>query len=47
MNEFNNLSPEDTEYILGLAYHLAAAGMVDDLCEFLTEFEFLEYKVYA
>ena len=45
MSEFENLSPEDAEYVLSLAYHLAAAGMVDDLYELLTECDFLEYKV--
>jgi len=45
MNDFNNLSSEDSEYVCNLPYHLAAAKMAEDLCELLTEFEFLEYKV--
>lgn len=45
MSEFENLSPEDAEYILNLPYHLASGNMADDLCELLTEFEFLLHKV--
>ena len=48
MSKFDNLSPEDAEYVLHLPYHLASAGKpddLDDLWEILTEFEFLEYKV--
>ncbi len=52
MSEFDNRSPEDVEYGLDLPYHLAAASreeaaMGDELCELLTEFEFIEYKVLA
>lgn len=47
MTEFKNLSLEDTEYVLNLPYHLAQAGMADDLCALLTEFEFAEHKVSA
>jgi WD40 repeat protein len=45
MSEFENLSPENAEYVLNLPYHLAAGDMADDLCELLTEFEFLSHKV--
>ena len=45
MSEFKNLSSEEAEYVLNLAYHLAAAGMVDELYELLTECDFLEHKV--
>ncbi|GJD19101.1 hypothetical protein RIVM261_040570 [Rivularia sp. IAM M-261] len=45
MSNFNNLLLEDTKYILNLPYHLAAGGMADDLCELLTEFEFVLHKV--
>lgn len=47
MNDFNNLSDEDAEYVLNLPYHLAAGGLVDNLCELLIEFEFIEYKNFA
>jgi len=47
MNNFNNLSPEDEEYIVHLPYHLAMAGMSDDLYDLLTEFEFIDTKVTA
>ena len=50
MSEFDNRSPEDVGYGLDLPYHLAKASreeaaMADELCELLTEFEFIEYKV--
>ncbi|GAB1541617.1 hypothetical protein NUACC21_42880 [Scytonema sp. NUACC21] len=45
MSQFERLSPEDGEYVLNLPYHLAEADMADDLCELLTEFEFIEYKI--
>jgi hypothetical protein len=45
MNNSDNLSSEDAEYVLNLPYHLAIGSMADDLCEILTEFEFVEYKV--
>ncbi|MEG4286332.1 hypothetical protein QUB68_24695 [Microcoleus sp. A006_D1] len=44
MIDLNNLSSEDTEYILNLPYHLATAGMANEFHELLTEFEFIEYK---
>lgn len=44
MIDLNNLSSEDTEYILNLPYHLATAGMADEFHELLTEFDFIEYK---
>lgn len=47
MNEFKNLSLEDTEYILNLPYHLERAGMADDLCTLLSEFEFVKHKIFA
>jgi len=50
VSEFDNRSPEDVGYGLDLPYHLAKASreeaaMADELCELLTEFEFIEYKV--
>ncbi|MEG3884810.1 hypothetical protein QT971_11420, partial [Microcoleus sp. herbarium19] len=45
MSEFDNRSPEDVEYGLHLPYHLARAGMVDDFCDLLTDFELIEYKL--
>ena len=50
MSEFDNRSPEDVEYGLSLPYHLTEAAkeevaMADDLCELLTEFDFLEHKI--
>jgi hypothetical protein len=47
MNDFNNLSPEDAEYVLNLFYHLARASLGDDLCELLNEFEFINSKVIS
>jgi hypothetical protein len=47
VSEFDNLLPEDAEYLLNLPYHLVEADMADDLCELLIEFEFLEYKILA
>ncbi|HBK20993.1 MAG TPA: hypothetical protein DDZ60_00315, partial [Planktothrix sp. UBA10369] len=47
MSEFDNLSPEDAEYVLNLPYHLGTGDMVNDLRDLLIEFEFLEYKVLA
>ncbi|WP_181154405.1 hypothetical protein [Nostoc sp. 'Peltigera membranacea cyanobiont' N6] len=40
-------STEYEEYVLHLPYHLAMAGMANDLCELLTEFEFIKHKVSA
>ena len=50
MSEFDNRSPEDVGYGLDLPYHLAESakeeiGMASELCELLTEFDFIEYKV--
>ena len=45
MSEFEDLILENEEYFLNLPYHLAEADMADDLCDILTEFEFIEYKV--
>ena len=45
MSEFESLAAEDAEYVLNLVFHLAKAGLTEDLCELLTEFEFLEHKV--
>lgn len=45
MNDFNNLSDEDAEYVLNLPCHLAQAKMGDDLYVILSEFDFLQYKV--
>jgi hypothetical protein len=52
VSEFDNRSPEDVGYGLDLPYHLAKASreeaaMADELCELLTEFEFIKYKVSA
>ena len=47
MNKLNNLSLEDTEYILNLPYHLERANMTDDLCILLKDFEFIEHKIFA
>ncbi|MEA5471302.1 hypothetical protein VB714_20695, partial [Spirulina sp. 06S082] len=47
MNTFKNISTEGQEYVLNLPYHLAQAGMVDDFCEILIEFDFLNYKISA
>ena len=46
MSEFKNFYPENQEYVLNLPYHLAQASMADDLHELLTEFEFLEHKIF-
>ena len=45
VREFENLFLEDKEYVLNLPYHLAQAAMAENLCEILTEFEFLQHKV--
>lgn len=45
MSEFEDWISEDEEYVLNLPYHLAKAGMADDYCAILTEFDFLQYKV--
>ncbi|MEG4113871.1 MULTISPECIES: WD40 repeat domain-containing protein [unclassified Microcoleus] len=52
MNHFNNLSPEDAEYVLNLPYHLAKAAkeetaITDDLSGLLTDYEFIEYKNFS
>ncbi|GJD19102.1 WD-40 repeat protein [Rivularia sp. IAM M-261] len=48
MNEFENLLLEDKEFVLNnLPYHLAKAAMANELCDILTEFDFLEHKVSA
>lgn len=44
MSEFNNLSPEDAEYVLNLPYHLSEAGMSNELYDILIDFEYIEYK---
>ncbi|MEI6428623.1 MAG: hypothetical protein WCO45_09600 [Pseudanabaena sp. ELA607] len=44
MNTFNDLSIEEKEYVLNLPSHLVNAGMIDDLCLILTDFEFINYK---
>jgi WD40 repeat protein/tetratricopeptide (TPR) repeat protein len=36
---------KDQEYVIHLPYHLVLAEMSNELCELLTEFEFLEYKL--
>ncbi|MEC4886011.1 MAG: tetratricopeptide repeat protein [Scytonema sp. PMC 1070.18] len=46
MSNFEDLSPEEKEYVLNLPYHLSDAGMADDYCKVLTEFEFLQYKLF-
>lgn len=47
MSEFNNIPPEDAEYILNLPYHLTEAGLADELCDLLIEFDFIEHKILA
>ncbi|MDF5728027.1 MAG: hypothetical protein PUP92_08295 [Rhizonema sp. PD38] len=47
MSDFEGLILEDEEYVLNLPYHLAEADMADDLSDILTEFDFIEYKVFA
>ncbi|MEI6428624.1 MAG: hypothetical protein WCO45_09605 [Pseudanabaena sp. ELA607] len=45
MSDLNDLSIESQQYMAeNLAYHLIQAGMVDELCEILTEFDFLDFK---
>ena len=45
VSDLNNLSIEYQEYMArSLVYHLIEAGMVDELCEVLTEFNFLDFK---
>ena len=46
MSEFEDLMLEDEKYVLNLPYHLAKAKMGDDLYVILTEFEFVECKVF-
>ncbi|MEH2097426.1 hypothetical protein [Nostoc sp.] len=51
MDEFDNLLPEDAEYLLNLPFHLAEASkeegeMVDELSVLLTDYEFIEYKTF-
>lgn len=45
MSNFENLLLEGREYVLNLPYHLSKAGMADDFCEILSDFEFLQYKI--
>lgn len=47
MSEFEDLFLEDKNFVLNLPYHLAEADMADNLCEILTEFEFLNYKILS
>jgi WD40 repeat protein len=52
MHDFDNLSAEDAEYILNLPFHLIEAAkqegtVADDLSALLTEYEFIEYKVFS
>lgn len=47
MNQFDNISAEDREYVLNLPYHLSKASMAEDLYDVLIEFEFLDFKVSA
>lgn len=37
---------EDEKFVLNLPYHLTKANMLDDLSDILTEFEFIEYKIF-
>ena len=39
------LSSEDYEYVANLPYHMASAGMVDDLRQILIDFDFVEFKI--
>lgn len=45
LSESNSLSLEETEYVLNLPYHLAKGFMANDLCEILTDFDFLQHKI--
>jgi WD40 repeat protein len=45
MSEFSLSSMEEAEYVVNLPYHLAEAGMIDDLHDVLIDFDFLEYKI--
>ena len=45
MSDFQSLSSEDIEYVLNLPYHLSIAGLANELCEILIEFDFIEYKI--
>ncbi|MBF2014850.1 MAG: hypothetical protein IGS23_06520 [Rivularia sp. T60_A2020_040] len=46
MSEFKEFSLEDEEYLLNLPYHLAQASMANDLYELITDFEFIEHKIF-
>lgn len=45
MSNFEDLFLEDQEFVLNLPYLLAKAGMMDDLCEILTDFYFIEHNL--
>ena len=45
MNIFNNFSLEDIAYLLHLPYHLANASMDDELCNILTDYDFINHKI--
>ncbi len=45
MNEYENRSLEDEEYVLNLPYHLNKAGMTEPIFEILTDFYFLNLKI--
>ena len=47
MNDSNNNLSEDAKYVLNLPHHLATAGMTEEICNLLTDFEFLEHKIYT
>jgi APAF-1 helical domain len=47
MNNSTNNSLEDAKYVLNLPYHLAMAGMTEEICLVLTDVEFLEHKIYT
>jgi WD40 repeat protein len=47
MDNFNALTSEDKEYILNLPHHLFLAEMENDLYEVLTDFIFIEYKIFS
>jgi WD40 repeat protein len=45
MSKFDNLLPEDAEYLVNLPSHLAEACMAEDLCDILIDFDFAQHKI--
>lgn len=46
MSKIPPLLSENTEYVLNLPYHLRLAGLMDELGELLSDFDFVEYKIF-